>query len=183
MNTQPIELRLADDLEKHVGGNIAYRSAAALRRLHEKNAALRQAIAEAEREATLQEISDIGREIEQEPVASIYISSSGEREFDDWNCALPIGRNELYAAPVKRELAELAELRLAYAECSKQRNELLNKLKSQPKREWVPLSDDDTEALIEDLAEWSRYVEVDTAPRSLTDHVRQVLAKLKEKNT
>jgi hypothetical protein len=48
-------------------------------------------------------------ETEQEPVASIYISSSGEREFDDWNCALPMGRNELYTAPVKRELAEKQE--------------------------------------------------------------------------
>ena len=58
---------------------------------------------QAEKESTLQEISDIGQEIEQKPVASIYISSSGEREFDDWNCALPIGRNELYTAPPKRE--------------------------------------------------------------------------------
>lgn len=43
------------------------------------------------------------------------------------------------------------------------------------------LSDDDTEALIEDLAEWSSYVEVDTAPRSLKEHVRQVLAALRSK--
>ena len=35
--TQPMELRLAGDLEKHVGGNIADRSAAALRRLHTLN--------------------------------------------------------------------------------------------------------------------------------------------------
>jgi hypothetical protein len=41
--TQPIELRLADDLEKHVGGNIAYRSAAALRRLHSLNQELVEA--------------------------------------------------------------------------------------------------------------------------------------------
>ena len=45
----------------------------------------------------------IKQEVKQEPVASIYISSSGEREFDDWNCALPIGRHELYTAPVKPE--------------------------------------------------------------------------------
>jgi hypothetical protein len=44
MNTQPIELRLADDLEKHVGGNIAYRSAAALRRLHSMNQELVEAL-------------------------------------------------------------------------------------------------------------------------------------------
>lgn len=36
---------------------------------------------------------------EQEPVASIYISQSGEREFDDWKCKLPIGRNLLYNTP------------------------------------------------------------------------------------
>jgi hypothetical protein len=100
--------------------------------------ALRQAIEQAEKDRTLQEVSDIGQEIEQEkmcvdcgkptmhmgnkcygccqttqteqePVASIYISINGDREFDDWNCALPIGRNELYAAPVKREQAEKQE--------------------------------------------------------------------------
>jgi hypothetical protein len=41
--------------------------------------ALRQAIAEAEKESTLQEISDIGQEIEQEPVAQCTNS-------DTWNC-------------------------------------------------------------------------------------------------
>lgn len=30
-----------------------------------------------------------------EPIASIYISPNGEREFDDWGQTLPIGRNEL----------------------------------------------------------------------------------------
>ena len=44
MNTQPIALRLAEDLEKHVGGNIAYRSAAKLRRLHEVNQELVEAL-------------------------------------------------------------------------------------------------------------------------------------------
>ena len=33
------------------------------------------------------------------PVASIYITADGEREFDDWKCALPVGRTELYLAP------------------------------------------------------------------------------------
>jgi hypothetical protein len=74
------------------------------------------------KEATLQEITDIGQwdnsdmahrsgglSVEQEPVASIYISSSGEREFDDWNCALPIGRNELYTAPPKCEWQGLTD--------------------------------------------------------------------------
>jgi hypothetical protein len=34
-----------------------------------------------------------------EPVASIFISGIGEREFDDWSCKLPIGRNLLYTHP------------------------------------------------------------------------------------
>jgi hypothetical protein len=105
---------------------------------HETLRNLRQAIEQAEKDRTLQEVPDIGQEIEQEkmcvdcgkptmhmgnkcygccqttqteqePVASIYISINGDREFDDWNCALPIGRNELYAAPVKREQAEKQE--------------------------------------------------------------------------
>lgn len=33
------------------------------------------------------------------PVASIYISADGSREFDDWKCPLPVGRNELYTHP------------------------------------------------------------------------------------
>lgn len=32
-------------------------------------------------------------------VASIYITPSGEREFDDWKCSLPVGRNILYTTP------------------------------------------------------------------------------------
>ena len=44
MTTQSVELRLADDLEKHVGGNIAFRSAAELRRLHEVNQELVEAL-------------------------------------------------------------------------------------------------------------------------------------------
>ena len=36
---------------------------------------------------------------EQKPVASIYITPGGEREFDDWRDDLPVGRNLLYTAP------------------------------------------------------------------------------------
>lgn len=39
-----------------------------------------------------------------------------------------------------------------------------------------PLTDEEYEALVEDLGDWSRYVEVDTAHQALTEHVRQVLA-------
>jgi hypothetical protein len=35
------------------------------------------------------------------PVATIYITPDGEREVDDWKVPLPVGRNELYAAPVR----------------------------------------------------------------------------------
>ncbi len=38
-----------------------------------------------------------------------------------------------------------------------------------------PLTDDKYEDLVEDLADWSRYVEVDTAHQSLEAHVREVL--------
>jgi hypothetical protein len=39
-----------------------------------------------------------------------------------------------------------------------------------------PLTNEQMELLIEDMAEWSQYVEVDTAPQTLETHVRQVLA-------
>lgn len=43
---------------------------------------------------------------EQKPVASIYISPNGEREFDDWRHDLPVGRNELYTAPQPEQVAQ-----------------------------------------------------------------------------
>jgi hypothetical protein len=43
-------------------------------------------------------------------------------------------------------MSELEELKLAYAECSRQRNELLNKLKSQAQRK--PLTDEEFLELI-----------------------------------
>jgi hypothetical protein len=46
---------------------------------------------------------------QQEPVASIYISQSGEREFDDWKCKLPIGRNLLYTTPPAAQAAPVQE--------------------------------------------------------------------------
>lgn len=52
----------------------------------------------------------LGPQSEQKPVASIYISPNGEREFDDWKHDLPIGRNELFAAPVAQpDTTEQAE--------------------------------------------------------------------------
>ena len=46
----------------------------------------------------------------------------------------------------------------------------------QPPAPAQPLTDDKYEAIVEDLADWGRYVEVDTAHQSLEKHVRQVLA-------
>lgn len=39
------------------------------------------------------------RDAQQRPVAAIYVSASGDREFDDWKVPLPTGRNELYPHP------------------------------------------------------------------------------------
>jgi len=46
---------------------------------------------------------------EQEPVASIYVTIGGDREFDDWRCPLPVGRNLLYTHPPRREWRGLTE--------------------------------------------------------------------------
>ena len=56
-------------------------------------------------------------------------------------------------------------------------------LEAQPARELVGLDEEKAEALIEDLAEWSRYVDEDHAHQTLEKHVRDVLEKhgIKEK--
>jgi hypothetical protein len=46
---------------------------------------------------------------EQEPVASIYVTIGGDREFDDWRCPLPVGRNLLYTHPLRREWRGLTD--------------------------------------------------------------------------
>lgn len=43
---------------------------------------------------------------EQKPVASIYVTLGGEREFDDWKCALPVGRNLLYPWPQPEQMTQ-----------------------------------------------------------------------------
>lgn len=48
-------------------------------------------------------------------------------------------------------MTELERLRLAYAECSRQRNELLNKLKSHAQRK--PLTDDPLQGAVDWLLE------------------------------
>ena len=49
------------------------------------------------------------QEPQAEPVASIYITPSGDREFDDWKGALPVGRNVLYAAPQPQQAEPVQE--------------------------------------------------------------------------
>jgi hypothetical protein len=96
MNEQPRALRLADAIDKAIRPEASLplgdwaRSAAELRRLHEENTALRQAIAEAEKEATLQEITDIGQEIEQAPEP--WMGVSDNPYCDDVDCNDPNSR-------------------------------------------------------------------------------------------
>jgi hypothetical protein len=97
MTTQSVELRLADDLEKHVGGNIAFRSAAELRRLHEENTALRQAIEQAEK---------------QEPVAWIYEGNLHIFNPTDWAIE-PESVQPLYTAPPRKEWVGLTDEEIA----------------------------------------------------------------------
>ena len=122
--------------------------------------ALRQAIAEAEKEATLQEMSDIGQEIEpwdtsdmahrsgglsveQEPVA--WMRDDGTLLFADGN-VFAVGQ-AFYTAP--------------------------------PKREWVGLTDDEIHKIIDDCTPNN------AAQVELSDFAKAISnaeAKLKEKN-
>ena len=72
----------------------------------EKDIALKERIIDSlgsELNAAAGERDDLLARIEemekQEPVASFYIEGTGQREFDDWKCNLPIGRSLLYLAP------------------------------------------------------------------------------------
>ena len=51
-------------------------------------------------------------QLAQGPVASIYITPGGEREFDDWCHALPFGRNLLFTSPPQREWVGLTHAEL-----------------------------------------------------------------------
>jgi hypothetical protein len=82
---------------------------------HETLRTLRQAIAEAEKEAALQEIADIGQEIEQEPVAWMIDFIDDRFEVKDFVVSSPehigAGYNvrPLYTAPPKREIEQEPE--------------------------------------------------------------------------
>jgi hypothetical protein len=68
-------------------------------------------------------------------------------------------------------MSELEELKLAYAECSRQRNELLNKLKSQAQRK--PLTDEQIDAI------WDAVI---TPSNHIREFARAIEAKLRSKN-
>jgi len=53
-------------------------------------------------EAVIDKCKEALAQPEQEPVASIFISGIGEREFDDWGHDLPVGRNLLYITSPQR---------------------------------------------------------------------------------
>jgi hypothetical protein len=60
------------------------------------------------RRPTLREMAE-EEQPEQEPVASIYVTIGGDREFDDWRCPLPVGTNLLYTHPPRREWRGLTD--------------------------------------------------------------------------
>jgi hypothetical protein len=126
---------------------------------HETLRNLRQAIAEAEKESTLQEVSDIGQEIEQEPVAQCTNN-------DTWNCkycrktetceALKDSRN--FVAPPKQPVKSYTGGVPQYATDA-------------PKREWVNLTTDNKVSLMQQH------------PGHLTlNSIDAIQAKLKELN-
>jgi N-acyl-D-aspartate/D-glutamate deacylase len=76
-------------------------------------------------------------------------------------------------------MSELEELKLAYAECSRQRNELLNKLKSQAQRK--PLTDEEKRELIKKSELWDMHVHIGwySAPsKSFVEKAIQLIAAI-----
>jgi hypothetical protein len=104
-----IEAAESDALEQaRLNGMGASREAALMAKLEvsERDIALKERVIDslgAELNAVAGERDALRARIEamerQKPVASIYIDGTGEREFDDWKCDLPIGSSLLYLAP------------------------------------------------------------------------------------
>jgi hypothetical protein len=118
--------------------------------------ALSQAIAEAEKEATLQEISDIGQEIEQEPVAWVRDLTSPQPHCVTSMKYLSIADTDagvkyipVYAAP--------------------------------PKREWVGLTDEEMSDTYN--CHYNDYVSNDIGIVDVIVIARAIEAKLRERNT
>ena len=87
-----------------------------------------------------------------------------------------------YPAPTDAELDELRQAnsgKLNFVTLSEFRTiarAVLAKWGAQQPVALEPLSAEQYNILVEDLSEWSRHVEVDTAPRSLEEHIHQVFA-------
>ena len=96
----PLALVLADELHRHGTVNEPNTCADELIRLHAENEALRAELKTAHLNyvGCMEDLKEAAL-TPGEPVASIYISPNGEREFDDWRVELPVGRNLLYTAP------------------------------------------------------------------------------------
>jgi hypothetical protein len=86
----------------------AERAKAAEAKLKQPGRAQQQRDAGFTRRPTIREMSE-PEQPEQEPVASIYVTIGEDREFDDWRCPLPVGRNLLYTYPPRREWRGLTE--------------------------------------------------------------------------
>ena len=166
MNTQPEALVLADAIEKgnYFHEDVMY-AAAELRRLHKENTALRQAIAEAEKEATLQEISDIGQEIEE-------FTNSTKTVAESDTC---FGLQEPVAWMTNSEQDVTAEFLFSHVQTPMHKIPLYE---APSKREWVGLTDEESEDIYN--AHHNTYGECIT---SAYDLVLDIEAKLKERNT
>jgi hypothetical protein len=176
MNTQPEALRLAallDDEEFNMSSKDIFEAAAELRRLHEENQALRQALAQPE----------------QEPVAW---ENGAEWEALAWHlCAEEYGEEAcadlLYdGGPIPMPWGERW---LKYEEEAKRTIELVRRYTAPPKRGWVGLTDEDEEqCLIEADASYRAHIALNDQMISPADNydwhlIRAILAKAKEKNT
>jgi hypothetical protein len=138
------------------------------------------------------------RETEQEPVASIYVTIGGEREFDDWRCPLPVGRNLLYTHPPRRETEQepvawiqpdhLQKARqapfLCRVEPTKRMSDFVPIYTHPPRREWRSLSEKE----IGDVFYAARNAKLGAANDnsrhrlSVVEIARAVEQALKEKN-
>jgi hypothetical protein len=149
-------------------------------------AALRQAIEQAKKEATLQEMADIGQEIEQEPFAWVkqdvcegqFMPSTMQPRKIWWECENNIGF-PIYTAPQKYcPLENNAAYEKGFVEgMAKQMHSSVDRaVNAQPKREWVGLTDNEIKKVFE--ADWSRP----NCPEWVVEFSKKIEAKLKEKN-
>lgn len=88
---------------------------------------------------------------------------------DSWLSLSDEQKREWFATTLHRDSEQTKTIRELEHQLASQ------KQAQQPKPQ--PMTEEQADDLIGDLSEWSGYVEVDTAPRTLKKHVREVLAK------